>query len=98
MNIFYIRSILFLILCNTSSIFSQKILLTGGAGFIGSHVAQALLKRGDSVIVIDNFNDAYDIAIKKYNLSQVKEYAANGQLTVYAIDICDEEKMKDIFE
>ena len=39
---------------------AQKILLTGGAGFIGSHVAQALLSRGDSVIIVDSINDAYD--------------------------------------
>jgi UDP-glucuronate 4-epimerase len=45
----------------------QKVLITGGAGFIGSHVASALLARGDAVTVLDNFNDFYDPALKREN-------------------------------
>ena len=51
-------------------------LITGGAGFIGSHVAQALLKRGERVVVIDNFNDYYDPAIKRENARRLLEYGA----------------------
>lgn len=46
-----------------------KILLTGGAGFIGSHVGEALLARGDQVVVLDNFNTFYDPAIKRANVA-----------------------------
>ncbi len=46
----------------------MKILVTGGAGFIGSHVAERLLARGDDVSILDNFNDFYDPAIKRSNL------------------------------
>jgi UDP-glucuronate 4-epimerase len=45
----------------------QHILLTGGAGFIGSHVARRLLERGDRLTVLDDFNDFYDPALKRGN-------------------------------
>jgi UDP-glucuronate 4-epimerase len=46
----------------------MKVLLTGGAGFIGSHLLERLIARGDEVAVIDDFNDYYDPAIKRRNL------------------------------
>ncbi|MDE2858838.1 MAG: SDR family NAD(P)-dependent oxidoreductase [Chloroflexota bacterium] len=49
-------------------------LITGGAGFIGSHVAEALLQRGERVLVIDNFNDYYDPAIKRGNAARLSAY------------------------
>lgn len=51
----------------------QNVLITGGAGFIGSHAAEALLARGDRVTVLDNFNDYYDPAIKRANLRAVPD-------------------------
>jgi len=48
------------------------ILLTGAAGFIGMHVAQALLTRGDSVIGVDNVNDYYDVALKEARLARLQ--------------------------
>ncbi|MCK6529783.1 GDP-mannose 4,6-dehydratase [Myxococcota bacterium] len=47
----------------------QTILLTGGAGFIGSHVGDRLRARGDRVVVLDDFNDYYDPAIKRANVA-----------------------------
>ena len=46
----------------------MRILLTGGAGFIGSHLLERLLARGEDVTVLDDFNDYYDPAIKRRNL------------------------------
>lgn len=51
---------------------SKTILVTGAAGFIGSHVAQALLARGDTVVGLDNLNDYYDPSRKRANLNEVK--------------------------
>ncbi len=49
-------------------------LVTGAAGFIGSHVAADLLARGDRVVVLDNFNDYYDPAIKRGNAARLRDY------------------------
>ena len=42
----------------------MKVLITGTAGFIGSHLAKKLLERGDDVVGLDNINDYYDISVK----------------------------------
>ncbi len=51
----------------------MKILVTGGAGFIGSHLARRLGLRGDSITILDNFNDFYDPAIKQRNIERLRE-------------------------
>ena len=53
----------------------SKILVTGCAGFIGSHVCEFLLKRGDTVFGIDNINDYYDVSRKILNLEILKKYS-----------------------
>ena len=52
---------------------AQKILLTGGAGFIGSHLAERLLDEGRTVVVLDNFDTFYDPAIKRRNVAAALE-------------------------
>jgi UDP-glucuronate 4-epimerase len=52
----------------------MKILVTGCAGFIGSHTCEYLLKRGDIILGIDNLNDYYDVERKKENLSVLNKY------------------------
>lgn len=49
---------------------SEKVVVTGAAGFIGSHVVEALLARGDTVVGIDNFDSFYDPDLKRANLAE----------------------------
>ena len=77
----------------------KKVLVTGGAGFIGSNVAQFLLSRGDDVVIVDEMNDYYDIRIKEANLAVLRAaYPDKKRLSIYKGDICDEEFMLDLFE
>lgn len=95
-NIYHILIIFFFI--SASFLQAQKILLTGAAGFIGSHVAQRLLERGDSVIVIDNLNDAYDVRLKEHNLELLTQSDINHTLSIYTIDICDGDAINALCE
>jgi UDP-glucuronate 4-epimerase len=77
----------------------KKVLVTGGAGFIGSSVAQLLLARGDDVVIVDEMNDYYDVSIKEANLQVLRDaYPDEKRLSIYKGDICDEELMASIFE
>lgn len=65
----------------------MKILVTGVAGAIGSHVAEALLGRGDEVVGIDNLDPYYDPRIKQLNISDVEK--AGGEVVIADINTCD---------
>lgn len=73
----------------------MKILVTGGAGFIGCHLSKKLIERGDQVVIIDNFNDYYDPKLKE---DRVKTLLSGMDYKLYRADIRDKDSMRDIFE
>lgn len=73
----------------------MKILITGGAGFIGSNLAKKLMDRGDKVVIIDNFNDYYDVQLKK---DRIKKYLKGYDFKLYKGDIRDLKLLDKIFK
>ena len=71
---------------------SKKILVTGGAGFIGSHTCIELLNNGNEVVVVDNLYNA-----NKKSL-EVVEKVTGKKVTFYEVDIRDEKKLNEVFE
>ena len=76
---------------------SRRILLTGAAGFIGSNTAVALLRRGDRVVGLDNFNPYYDPARKRANVREIAEEAPGGDFELVEGDIRDADLVARLF-
>ncbi len=76
----------------------QTILLTGTAGFIGSHLAQRLLAEGHAVVGLDNFNDFYDPARKRANVAAIRADAGAPRFTLIEADIRDRDAVCGAFE
>lgn len=73
----------------------MKILVTGTAGFIGFHFAKALLEDGHEVVGIDNFNDYYDVRLKKARHRLLENYPL---YTGHALELCDGEALDDLVQ
>lgn len=72
----------------------MRVLVTGAAGFIGFHVSQKLLARGDEVVGLDNLNDYYDPNLKEARLAKLREQAS---FTFHQADLSDRAAMEKIF-
>lgn len=72
-----------------------KILITGGAGFIGSNLAKKLIERGDEVVLIDNFNNYYDPKLKR---DRIKIFLKGCKFKLYKGDIRNQKLLAKIFK
>lgn len=79
---------------------SESVLLTGAAGFIGSHLAQRLLRAGTSVTAIDDLDPFYDQRLKRENLALIESTASqhNVHFRFIRADICDAAAVRDAFD
>jgi UDP-glucuronate 4-epimerase len=73
----------------------NSILVTGGAGFIGSHLCEFLLNKGYYVICVDNFNNFYDPGIKEKNISLILN---NPRFSLSKTDIRNRSELEILFE
>jgi len=73
----------------------MRILITGGAGFIAYHLASALMRKNDEVILLDNFNNFYNPELKRQN---ARDLQALGSSPLYEVDIRDNDGLKKVFE
>ncbi len=72
----------------------MRVLVTGAAGFIGMHVAERLLARGDEVVGLDNLNPYYDPALKRARLQRLQAYS---RFRFVKLDLADREGMERLF-
>ncbi|KXI28524.1 NAD-dependent epimerase [Paraglaciecola hydrolytica] len=75
----------------------MKVLVTGVAGFIGFHVANYLISRGDTVVGIDNINDYYDIKLKQGRLQELAIHKDAHLFTFIKMDIAERSAMETLF-
>lgn len=78
----------------------MKVLVTGVAGFIGSHVALRLLARGDEVVGLDNLNDYYEVSLKEARLARVEAAArseGSGSFNFVRLDVADRAGVERLF-
>ncbi len=72
----------------------MRVLITGGAGFIGSSLAHRLLDRGDEVVAIDNLNDYYEVSLKQARLARLNDHE---HFSFQKLDIADRDGVKQLF-
>ena len=73
----------------------MRVLITGGAGFIGYHLASKLLDQNWEVVLLDNFNDFYDPRLKRQNAMDLQR---KKRISLHEVDILDTERLRRVYE
>ena len=76
----------------------MKILITGAAGFIGYHTCNYFLKNNHSIVGIDNFNNYYDLKLKKDRVTDLKKKYKNRKFKLFNIDLNNNRKLSILFK
>ena len=76
----------------------MHILITGAAGFIGADLAYKLLDEEHTIVGIDNFNDYYDVQLKRDRISEIRRHPQASRFELREIDIVDRAEVQKVFE
>ena len=76
----------------------MKILITGAAGFIGSNLCERLLANGHSVVGVDNFNDYYDVTLKRDRIKQIQQHQQVENFSLQELSLEDRPVIAELFE
>ncbi|MFW5950386.1 MAG: SDR family oxidoreductase [archaeon] len=74
----------------------MRILVTGGAGFIGGHLAERFVRDGHDVVVLDTFEPFYDVGIKEHNVEIAREHATEGRYELIEGSVTDRDLVTEI--
>ena len=77
---------------------AMKILITGAAGFIGSNLCERLLANGHTVVGVDNFNDYYDVTLKRDRIKQIQQHQQMESFSLQELSLEDRPVITELFE
>ena len=77
---------------------AMKILITGAAGFIGSNLCERLLANGHTVVGVDNFNDYYDVTLKRDRIKQIQQHQQVESFSLQELSLEDRPVIAELFE
>ena len=76
----------------------MQILVTGAAGFIGANLCERLLSNGHRIVGVDNFNDYYDVSLKRDRIKQLETHAQNENFSLHELSLEDRPTISTLFE
>ena len=83
---------------NRGDLLFMKILVTGAAGFIGANLCERLLSNDHSVVGIDNFNDYYEVGLKRDRIKQIQQHEQRGNFSLLELSLEDRLAIAGVFQ